>query len=252
MTPTPISPYQSERMIQQPPPQKVIKTEDYNRLLYSRIRGGEQAAKAQASTPYDYSSVHNMQLSDKLKFLKGYDFDPTKLEDPRDEINAWLYRWKNYAGDAEKHLLDYKGQKDLDARAGEFYDKALAPAFKRMGKDLPDRERWIANAYDVKDHWELEDQYSGKFMYGARAGLYALGAAAAQMGKTFSTMFGAFMSPPVQITDENWQKQLNDANKKGAKPEGFWQNAEALADSNHLFNAKDVRIEWIVLQIESK
>ena len=234
-------------MTTHPAPPKIVTAQDYNTYVWNKIHEAEKGASPNHpsnTNGIDYSSVENMKLSEKLNIYKtNYDFDPNKLS-PYDAVQVWMYRWSEHAKAVEKNLLDYHGQKELDAMSKEFYEKALAPALKRAGQQPPDEQKWIDNSFEIAKHYHIDEYYNDAFSLGAQKMAYKLGTELMTAGETVTNMLGGIFSGSQPITDKNWKTQQAEMQKNMTSPQSFWSNLQTYSDAHSIIHAAEVR-DWM-------
>ena len=185
-------------------------------------------------TPIDYSSVEGMELSKKIAFLKDLSINPRELPNGFDHVNAVLYRWNLLYHNLEAGNYTDERKKQI---TGMFYDREVLPAWDHMntkpngnGKILsdapPTREQWLAHAGDVAGNFDIDRSYAGLMYNGAGHGFMGFFKDIFRATSTVNNFFAALTSPPKEITDESWAKDLKTPSK------GFWTDLQDTAEAN--------------------
>src|SRR5215472_1215622 len=242
--PVKISGDPSQRMIKATPPKRMLDTTAYNKQFYDRMYANQQnkAQSGQAPPPdtpsYDFSSIDHYNNSQKVDFLQRPDFNPEKLKDPYDQLNAQLYRWQRIAQNVIKGKADGTSYTDEEKKviASQAWQRMIAPAYKRMGDEGISHDLWMKEAYNTAQNFNLKGNYRGSLYNGLMAGITSVAQDASHIWDTAGTALGVFLSPSKEITDENWASQLAYTKSQVAKPVGFWDQARALAKTNGYFD----------------
>lgn len=164
-----------------------------------------------------------MQLSEKIQSLKGKDFDPMKLANPRDTLNAYMYRWEQYTN-AMRAQMTKKGMSERDQEnfignaSGTFYDAYLKPTYDKIGSPAFNRDVWMHNNKDIMSGWNMDKAYSdSRLAYGFKTGLFREFPAMAE-----HAIASWIFTPPIEVTDENYMHQYVRASQTGAPVSGYF------------------------------
>lgn len=221
----------------------MLDTTAYNRRIYEQMYKGAaegNAAPHPSSTVdgFDYSSIDHYNIAQKIEFLKRPDFNPQKLKNPYDELNAQMYRWNQIAHNVEAGSYTDEQKKII---ADQAYGRMLLPAWKRAGQEEMPLAVWREHAYDMGKNFDMDRSYRGSLYMGGTAGTLSVLQDAIQATKTLTNLVGAFVSPPKPITDENWAAQAKKTANNMNNPEGFWDQLQALADTNKILPTAKIR-----------
>jgi len=195
----------------------------------------KQPVQSAAQGPrVDYDSVERMTNAQKLEFLKRPDFDPFKLRNGYDYLNAQMYRWVQIAKNTEAGGYTPE-QKTKIAEAA--WDRMIGPYYAGEHSNVMTKDEWMKNAYDVGAKYDMDRAYRGGLYTGGSHGTMSLMEDAIQAGRTFTNIIGGALSssfwhdvikPPEEITDASWQKHLKD--EKAHPYQGFWHGVREYAE----------------------
>jgi hypothetical protein len=96
--------------------------------------------------------------------------DPRMIVNPYDALANSFYRWKVMAS-KDGPSLDHASQ---GAAAANYYDRILAPLYKRLGTTPMNRDLWLQNAYTEALKYDTADSYHSSLVKGIING-YASG-----------------------------------------------------------------------------
>ncbi len=208
-----------------------------------------------APKPDKYSTIQNLQRSQKIEALKDPHLDPAKIKDPYDALAHNFHVWTQVVQKIKADPTN-TAWKNEDQIASNFYDHMILPAYAQAKLTPMDKSLWLKQAFNKAAEYNIDDAYESNFTHDLRHGWNEGLAATARGFGRVSTMIGNATDDIVQLwknqskfralpdaerqaaLQKPWHDQLADFhNEIVAVPhtEGLVSKGAKLQDANHQF-----------------